>query len=209
MQDIKLQRQDLFPTRVWSFDLDFLRPHYAAWEEAILRWRGDQQQPAGRSNRGGWNSDKSVMAMELFAPLRQAAEQCFGHAFQEMQLRAPLSFMLEGWVNLHDQGGFNTLHVHPNVLLCGSFYLRAPDGAGPLVFRDPRAGVVLSPFDGSGANCVSQTAVQPAEGQLLIFPNWLDHRVEPNEAAQPRISIGINALAAGAPRQAGQPGADS
>jgi hypothetical protein len=34
----------------------------------------------------------------------------------------------------------------------------------------------------------------PATGHLLIFPAWLEHRVEPFEGAGERISIAFNAI---------------
>jgi uncharacterized protein (TIGR02466 family) len=188
--------QDLFPTRLWIFDIPELQPHHAAWAAHIRSWRDAVSKPAGRSNRMGWNSDTTVFAQEIFEPLRSAANTAFTHAFRDMQLTQALRFRLEAWVNLHDPGGFNTLHVHPHVLLAGSYYLRTPEGAGPVVFRDPRPGVVLTSLPGTGVHCVSSGSLRPREGQLVIFPHWLDHRVEPNEGNEARIVIAMNALAA-------------
>lgn len=185
---------DLFPTRLWVFDLPELLPLHAGWIDAIQRWREAQPTAAGRSNRHGWNSDKTVFAQALFAPLRDAANQAFSHAFGQMALHRDLSFGLEAWVNLHDPGGFNTLHLHPNVLLSGCYYLQVPDGAGPLVFRDPRPGPLLVAFQGDGPHCKVSQACSPKPGQLLVFPNWLDHRVEPNDGDMARIAVAMNAL---------------
>jgi uncharacterized protein (TIGR02466 family) len=193
---MQVSSQDLFPTRLWIFDIPELRSHHGTWSSHIQSWRETVSKPAGRSNRMGWNSDKTVFAQEIFQPLRNAANAAFAHAFREMQLTQELRFRLEAWVNLHDPGGFNTLHVHPHVLLAGSYYLRTPEGAGPVVLRDPRPGVVLTSLPGTGVHCVDSVTVRPREGQFVIFPHWLDHRVEPNEANEPRISIGINALVA-------------
>jgi hypothetical protein len=56
--------------------------------------------------------------------------------------------------------------------------------------------VVLTSLPGTGVNCVTSVSVQPREGQVVIFPHWLDHRVEPNEANEARIAIAMNALVA-------------
>lgn len=193
---MQVKSQDLFPTRLWLFEIPELLPHTAAWNAQIRDWRERSPVAAGRSNRRGWNSAKTVFADKAFEPLQQSAALAFRHAFAEMQLAYELKFRLEAWVNLHDKGGYNNLHAHPNVLLCACYYLQAPEGSGQIVFRDPRPGAVLTPFQGNGANCGGTMSVVPQAGQLIVFPNWLEHQVEMHEADEPRISISMNALLA-------------
>ena len=78
--------------------------------------------------------------------------------------------------------------------MSGTFYLTVPEGSGELVFRDPRLGVVLSPFHGDNApNSANDVKLIPKVGMLAIFPNWLEHRVEPHQGEIPRVSIAMNA----------------
>jgi uncharacterized protein (TIGR02466 family) len=200
---MQVRHADVFPTRIWFFELPELAQHAAGWESLIAQWRQESGEAAGRSNRAGWNTDKTVFGREAFAPLQLAATAAFARAFDDMQLRRPMRFFLEAWVNLHDPGGFNMLHHHPNVLMSGTYYLRVPEGAGRITFRDPRPGVLHVPYDGTGVHCRSYTSVQPAAGQLVLFPSWLEHQVEVNASDSPRISVGINALARPPARAAG------
>lgn len=194
---LSLSHQDLFPTRIWQVDFGFLSRHFAAWEAAIAELRR-QDTKAWGSNRHGWNSPKTILQNDLFAPLSKAIHACMAGAFRDMGgLPTGVSFGLSGWANVLDRGGFNTLHLHQNVLLSGCFYLTVPEGASPIVFRDPRAGTLLSPFRQKGVNVYSEATVQPRAGLLVIFPNWLEHRVEPHEADVSRISIAVNAGATG------------
>jgi len=197
MPEVKVSRQELFPTTLWSFDLSFLQEYFPGWLELIQSWRAAEPTPAGRSNRQGWNSDARVMQMALFAPLEQAARAAFAHAFEEMKLTAPLRFQLEGWINLLDQGGYNLAHFHPNRLLSGCFYLQVPQGSAPIGFCDPRPAIMMASMPGTGANCgTGVLTTEPFAGQLLVFPYWLEHQVDSHAPAAPRISIGINAIAA-------------
>ena len=196
MQEIKVTRQELFPTTIWSFDLGHLREFFPGWLELIHNWRVAEPTPAGRTNRSGWNTDSRVMQMPFFAPLEQAARAAFTHAFEDMKLSAQLRFQLEGWINLLDHGGYNLPHLHPNRLLSGCFYLQVPEGSAPLAFHDPRPAVGLTAMPGLGANCGGVATTPPFAGQLLIFPHWLQHQVDGHAVAAPRISIGINALPA-------------
>ncbi|WP_405000881.1 putative 2OG-Fe(II) oxygenase [Hydrogenovibrio sp.] len=34
----------------------------------------------------------------------------------------------------------------------------------------------------------------PKTGQLVLFPNWLEHSVMPNESNETRVSIPMNAV---------------
>jgi uncharacterized protein (TIGR02466 family) len=193
---MQVTQRDLFPTRVWAFDAPELLEHHERWAEHIQRWRAETASPSGFSNRMGWNSEKNVFSLEVFEPLKKLVTAAFLHAFKEMQLRGNLQFQLEAWANLHDPGGYNTLHVHPNVLLSGCYYVRAPAGSGAITFRDPRPGVVLTALPGTGVNGRGTAGIEPAEGRLVVFPHWLDHQVEQHTGTEPRIAIAMNALRA-------------
>lgn len=192
--NISASHADLFPTRIWTYDLSELSAHFEAWQQALQRWREREPGPAGRSNRRGWNSEKTVLLDPLFGPLLEAAKQAFGHALRQMIPSGELRFGLEAWANIHDPDGYNVMHVHPNALLSGCFYLSVPDGAGALVFRDPRPGVALSPFLTNGVNTNQKVQLAPKAGLLVLFPNWLEHAVDPNLADAARVSIAMNAL---------------
>ncbi|WP_157725078.1 TIGR02466 family protein [Vogesella sp. LIG4] len=185
---------DLFPTRVWSVSLAALNPHVPQWIEHIEDWRRQTPQPEGRSNRMGWNSAQSLLQQPVFQPLAQAVQAVMDHIFAEMGPPQP-RYLLNGWANVHDQGGYNTFHNHAGALLSACYYLKVPAGSGPIVFRDPRPGALLSPWQGSlRPNAGSEIAFQPEAGQLLLFPHWLEHGVEAHAAADSRISIAINAI---------------
>jgi uncharacterized protein (TIGR02466 family) len=190
---MQVTNQDLFITRTWVFDIPELLPAHDTWVQNILEWRKQEPVPAGRSNRKGWNSQPIVFSREEYRVLLEASNQAFMHAFADMQLAKPFKFALQAWANLHDPGSYNALHVHANVLMSGCYYIKIPEGAGPIRFRDPRPGVVLSPFINGGINTCQDILIHPKEGQLVVFPNWLDHAVDVNEADDTRISIAMNA----------------
>jgi uncharacterized protein (TIGR02466 family) len=194
--NITVQPIDLFPTRIWSFDLSEMSECFPQWQQTLSDWRSREPTPAGRSNRAGWNSPKTVFADPVFAPLLEASKHAFVHAFREIAPNKELRFALEAWANIHDPLGYNVSHVHQSVLLCACFYLTVPAGAGAIVFRDPRPGVELSPFIGDGKNSFNCVNIVPKPGTLLLFPNWLAHSVESNEASTQRQSIAMNALQA-------------
>ena len=189
-----LQAFDLFPTRIWQAQLSDLRPQFDSWVQAVLQMRAVNPKPAGRTNRMGWNSeDMAVLDQPLFAPLREAVRVACADVLRDMG--APgIPFDLQSWVNLHDRGGFNFLHVHEGSLLSGSFYLQVPPGSGKFVFRDPRPGVVHGYVKGAVPNGYSDIRLTPETGLLVLFPCWMEHFVEPHDSDIPRITIAFNAL---------------
>lgn len=194
--NITAQAIDLFPTRIWSFDLSKLAVHYPLWQQILLDWRTKEPGATGRSTRTGWRSENTIFSDPRFSPLLEATKQAFIHALQEVLPQQEIRFRLEAWANVHDPLGYNLPHIHQSVLMSGCFYLTVPPGAGALTFQDPRPGVVLSPFSGKGVNCNQIIKLNPKPGALLIFPNWLEHAVEPNEAQTQRHSIAMNAVPA-------------
>lgn len=189
-----LQPFDIFPTRIWQARLAPLIPYLEQWVAATLAMRAASPGPAGRTNRQGWNSAAmDVLEQPIFAPLQQAIRAACASALREMGV-PDIAFHLQSWINMHDRGGFNFLHVHEGSLLSGSFYLKVPPGSGKFVFRDPRPGVVHGYAKGAVVNGYSDIHLAPDAGLLVLFPCWMEHYVEPHNSDEPRICIAFNAV---------------
>lgn len=189
-----LQAFDLFPTRIWQTRLAPLRAHFGEWVAAVLQMRAADPQPAGRTNRSGWNSKGMAVLEQLtFSPLRDAVRASCASVLREMG-SSSTPFELQSWVNLHDRGGFNFLHMHEGCLLSGSFYLQVPPGSGRFVFRDPRQGALHGYLKGAVPNGCSDIQLTPEAGLLVLFPCWMEHYVEPHDNDRPRIAIAFNAI---------------
>lgn len=189
-----LRSFDLYPTRIWQAHLGSLVPHLERWVKAVLAMRAASPKPAGRTTRQGWNSeDMAVLDQPDFAPLQLAIRAACRSALGEMG-QGNMAFSLQSWINMHDRGGFNFLHLHEGSLLSGSFYLNVPPGSGQFVFRDPRPGVIHGSVKGSVPNGHCDVHLTPSAGLLVLFPWWMEHYVEPHDSDEPRITIAFNAL---------------
>jgi len=99
------------------------------------------------------------------------------------------------WVSVLPEGGSHTSHIHTNSVISGTYYVAVPAGAGPIVFEDPRAGLLMAapPRKGSAPRefqtHVSET---PKPGTLLLWESWLRHEVPLNRAKGNRISVSFN-----------------
>ncbi|HTM96862.1 MAG TPA: TIGR02466 family protein, partial [Croceibacterium sp.] len=190
----RLTAHQIFPTTIWSVNLPDLAPHLEEWKRALDAKMAEEKEGVGRSTRGGWSGPKTLFAEERFKPLAVAAQTHFGKCLVAMGMPAGFRFGLEAWGNIHEQGGYNKLHIHREAILSGVFYLSRPGDSGAIVFHDPRPGTLFSRPFGLGVNKWSEIRMSPPTGAMLMFPNWMEHSVEPNQSQERRYSIAINAI---------------
>ena len=87
------------------------------------------------------------------------------------------------WVNINKMNGMNKKHSHPQSYRSAVLYVT--DAYSSIRFFDPRP--AASHVENSP--CYS---FQPKRGDILIFPAWLEHDVEPNMTNNNRITIACN-----------------
>jgi uncharacterized protein (TIGR02466 family) len=99
------------------------------------------------------------------------------------------------WVNILEDGGFHSGHIHPGSVLSGTLYLAVPDGAAPIKFEDPRLPMMMAapPRRPDCADDMkSFVTMAPAVGEILLWESWLRHEVALNETLDPRVSVSFN-----------------
>ena len=193
-QQVSVSHTDAFVTRIWAFDLSALLVNQQKWLTIIAAMR-EAEPTAGRSNRCGWSSsNRSILEKEAFKSLRDAVGMAIDHTFKEMKVinTDKFNIAVESWVNSHDAGGFNVKHMHTHAMLSGSFYLKVPEGSGDIVFSDPRPGSVHAPIRCSSSFGSMDMRIQSKAGQLILFPNYLEHFVLENKSDSQRVSISMN-----------------
>lgn len=96
------------------------------------------------------------------------------------------------WVNIMETGCTHSLHIHPQSIISGTYYLQIPQGASAIRFEDPRYSSFMSrpPLKQSAPQ--THLSLQAQEGDLVLFESWLRHDVPLNKSKEPRISISFN-----------------
>tara|TARA_Y100000004_G_C8790398_1_gene358961 strand:+ start:66 stop:635 length:570 start_codon:yes stop_codon:yes gene_type:complete len=105
------------------------------------------------------------------------------------------------WINVNGHKDFNISHIH-NGILSGVFYIKTPSECGNIVFQSPYLEVQDTVFwqhylTGEHYNLHNSTSwkIDPTANQLLIFPSFLRHYVEPNlNLNEDRMSISFNII---------------
>jgi len=100
------------------------------------------------------------------------------------------------WINENNYGDFNMPHNHnvPDVQFSGIWYLKCPPNSGRLVLlnnADSTDSSFLFDFIDDPISWVRYNIV-PEKYQLILFPSFLVHLVEPSKSKENRISVAFN-----------------
>jgi uncharacterized protein (TIGR02466 family) len=102
----------------------------------------------------------------------------------------------EAWFSIHRGASSHSTHDHVDAQLAVVYYPKVKEGDGRLVFEDPRGArhvsegnpIPFAPFAGNRQH------VEPRSGDLVIFPGWLYHAVDPSaiDSDEYRVSLSVN-----------------
>jgi uncharacterized protein (TIGR02466 family) len=201
-QVVKAGVMPLFSTWVYLCE-DGPRHLNEGLEQLAYRLMQEPGSAIRRSNHGGWHYASNLFERQepVVADFRDQVEQhvqAFLNSFRPADRQKEDRFRLYGWINVNRAGDHNVLHCHPGCFLSATYYVKVPPAmkGGEIVFRDPRGPAVAMyetvgielPWVGLGVGI----PFAPATGHVLLFPSWLEHRVEPFEGPGERISIAFN-----------------
>ncbi|MDA0656889.1 MAG: TIGR02466 family protein [Proteobacteria bacterium] len=132
-----------------------------------------------------------------FAEITDWMLSCFAAYAQRMNYAtSPQGIRLtQCWVNIYQRGFAHELHTHPNNILSGVYYVKAPPGCSEILFHAPHAFSMIRPERRveTGLNRLSH-AIQPREGDMVVFNSAVKHNVPPSVIDEERIIISANAL---------------
>lgn len=191
-----------FPTLIGRFrvpNADEVNPIL----EKIILAREPQYHGKSKSNVGGWHSDidfhtwPEVRETDIVETFQSAVSHMVAMAAQASKFNLQCDFV--SWANVNRRGSHNSVHNHCNSHWSGVYYVKVPKfdeddlpRAGDIMFYDPRGAVNMMMHPGK-CNDGEAVRVSPVAGNLLIFPSWLYHSVNPFNSDIVRISIAFNA----------------
>jgi uncharacterized protein (TIGR02466 family) len=185
---------------------DFNTPIYVRDVEpevqALIQAEVETALPAMEKNRGGpeWNKavnstwsprGNSDVATFLLSNLAQEITAATVDYLTEIKYTGMPLRLGASWVNWHDQGAFQFDHHHAWARVCGVYYYQTNEQDGNLRFSNPVSEVRAGLFPGDGVEPPA-IFVTPKVGRLVLWPHWLQHRVEVNSTEHQRISINFN-----------------
>ena len=185
----------MFPTFVWKISLKAeLRD---AMDAAILAALAGMRRDLPALEPGqGWQSEQTLHQraefLELIACVSHVARTILGFLRIGQQ-----AFEITGcWATVLATGAMHRIHSHPNNFLSGVYYVRVHPGADTINFHDPRSQtrIIQPPVYELTAGNTDQVVVKVMNGNLLMFPSYLEHSVDANTSSEERISISFNVM---------------
>jgi len=165
----------LNPVGYWKSNLKELDLEH--WTNIAYEYVKDYPESANRSNIGGYQSTSNLHLSPPFFPLVEILLEKI-----KLITKSPNNKIEEMWLNFSPHGTFNHIHTHgcyEKQSLAGTLYLQTPSNCGRLCFVSPIDSNFIFPLD-------------VMYKDLIIFPNYFPHFVEPNLSQEDRISISFN-----------------
>jgi len=188
-----------------------------ALSKSLLQYILEQEKPKHRNSNSPQNLHQAVFESKFDFFQHDDART---HAFKDFCFNRLMGFLCQisqlnqqqlgalhihshCWFHITRDFGFVRTHTHPlaswSMVYCvhpGDQVLINNDHAGHLILNDPRgnASMFLDPTNRQMLRQCSFNAmrIRLKAGELLFFPSYLQHSVEPYQGELPRITIAAN-----------------
>jgi len=97
-------------------------------------------------------------------------------------------FISSSWFALFKKGNYAHVHNHGDCDIAGVYYFKKSSDDGSFFFTSPVPALDSSCFR------TGRVVLNPNEGEIIMFPGWLNHGVETNDTDEDRCSISFNIL---------------
>ena len=187
-----------FPQPIFRYKVENYKTFNKELEEYIYKLKEEDNEGVVRSNRGGWHS-KSFKVREKGTIQNRFTQELSQYIFDVIQTygwkcvpeRVVVSEM---WAIINKPRDFNVIHTHPNAYLSAAYYVKAPEKAGRFVIENPLS-VARHSYPAHATKTeynIKAAALDIEEGDLLLFPAYLPHKVNENKSDEDRIVISFN-----------------
>ena len=185
-----------FSTPVWIDQINDYEIINDDLKNYIYQEREKNPDGVKKSNVKGWHSEGFDLKNESLKRFINEISNNIGTAVKDMgwDLETQLVRITNMWAIINKDRAFNERHHHGNSSLSAAYYVKAEENSGDIIFFDPRqANVFHHPTsrEANSLNCQVQS-VSPKAGTLVLFPSYLEHKVDENLSNEERIVVSFN-----------------
>lgn len=152
-----------------------------------------------KTNVGGWQSNDLLKDNKILDNLISSIVNNANEFAKHLDFKKKLS-MDNIWININSYKDFNKTHCHANCLISGVYYVKTPKNCGNITFVNNNSDNIyncwgIHQFNNYNNYNSPEWFIPSLENHLYLFPNWLNHYVQPNmNEKEDRISISFNLL---------------
>lgn len=188
----------LFPESIFKYKFKKFKEFNPELSKYIYKLNKEDSVGINRSNKGGWHSkdfdlrDRSSIQLKFALELQNYILNTFkklGWKTENKQIQ-----IKSMWAIINKKEDFNVVHSHPNSLLSAAYYVKAPKNCGRFQVENPnniKKHITPELANENDLN-VLLAGIEISEGDLIIFPGYLPHKVAKNESDEDRIVISFN-----------------
>ncbi len=195
---IENQILKLFPEPIFKYKLKDYEKFNKELSDYIYSLQSEDQEGLKRSNKGGWHSknfqltNKNSIQFKFALKVQEYilnAFQNFGWKIKNKNIR-----ISEMWAIINKKDDFNVIHTHPNCYLSAAYYVKAPINCGKFEIEHPNIAKKYAYPEVETRNELNLevASIEIKEGDLLLFPSYLPHKVSQNFSDEDRIVISFN-----------------
>ena len=188
----------LFPEPIFKYQFENYKEINNELEKYIYKLYEEDNNGLERSNRGGWHSKNFRLAEKDSIQQKFAIQvqdyilktfQSLGWKIKDKNIR-----IKEMWAIINKKNDFNVIHTHPNCYLSAAYYVKAPKDCGNFKVESPNIAKRYAYPEIANQNelNVEVASINISEGDLLLFPAYLPHKVGKNKSDEDRIVISFN-----------------
>ena len=188
----------LFPESVFKYKFEKFENFNPELSNYIYNLNKSDKAGVTKSNRGGWHSEDFDLRDSNSIQVKFALElqKYILNTFKELGWKTENKKIqiLSMWAIINKKDDFNVIHSHPNCLLSAAYYVKAPKNCGRFQVENPNSiKKHISPeIANENEHNVLLAGIEINEGDLLIFPGYLPHKVARNQSNEDRIVISFN-----------------
>ena len=188
----------LFPESVFKYKFEKFENFNPELSKYIYNLNQSDGTGITRSNKGGWHSKDFDLRDGNSIQVKFALEiqKYILNTFRELGWKTEnKKIQIQAmWAIINKKDDFNVIHSHPNCLLSAAYYVKAPKDCGKFQIENPNSikKHVSPEIVNKNEHNVLLARIEINEGDLIIFPGYLPHKVERNKSDEDRIVISFN-----------------
>ena len=189
----------LFPTKVSIVkpNIDIVRLQTAVKEICKIYNNSSLTDAYGclRGNSRLWSSETyDFLSLEIFQEFNRAIQVEIDSFWKELNYSGSPSPLFTAIVE-YKHNSYVDVHSHAPVPLVSIFYLQKTKGSDNIMLVDPNADILH--YQPHGLDLTSYSdwfnqELQVEEGDLVLFPGYLKHKIKPTMTQEDRIVITTN-----------------
>jgi len=195
---ISIQTLKLFSEPIFKYKFDNYEELNTELLNYIYSLRDEDVGGIKRSNKGGWHSknfnlsDKDSIQLKFALKLQPyiiKTFENFGWKIKDKNIR-----ISEMWAIINKKDDFNVVHTHPNCYLSAAYYVKAKKNCGKFEVEHPNNAkrYFFPEIEKINEFNLEVASIDIEEGDLLLFPSYLPHKVSQNNIDEDRIVISFN-----------------